>query len=87
MMTESELLAELQIITARPPPDRDGFFTTDELALEMSDNLGISHDAARRRVLKMWKAAKRHGALEVKKVPIEALDRMMFVQAYKLKGR
>ncbi len=86
-MTESELLSELQAITARPPPDRDGFFTTEELAVEMSRNSDITIDAARRRVLKMWHAAKRDGRLAVCRVEIEALDRRMYVQAYKLKSK
>ncbi len=86
-MTESELLAELQIITSKPPPKRNGFFTTDELAHEMSKKMGISHNAARGRVLKMWHAARRDGRLEVSRVEIQALDRTMQVPAFKLKSK
>ena len=84
-MTESELLAELQELTSSGPPDRDGLFTTEEVASELSNKLGISHDAAIRRVRKMWHAAEREGRLISGRVQIKALDRTMEVQAYKLR--
>ena len=86
-MNESQLLAELQSLTLGKPKNRGGLFTTCEVALELSEKIGITHEAAKRRVLKMWHAARREGRLISGRVQIDALDRRMDVQAYRLKSK
>ena len=82
-MTESELLAALEQLTATADDGRD-LRTTTQLATLLAAREGVSLRTAKIRVRDMWMAAKAEGRLERGFVKVDALDGPKMLIAYRL---